>query len=155
MPNWCAGTLRIRGKKKDLQNFVIGGLEPLPKKGNEAPVLELDGYGNVDYSGTCYIKGTNRGLVYNLDAFLEGDEDDSIKTITLDVEFAWSISSEELLKVCQKYHVDMRIYAFEREGWSLIWKLKSSTERLRRIHISHSRTTCGNASVRTWEDSHG
>lgn len=114
MPNWCAGTLRIRGKKKDLQNFVIGGLEPLPKKGNEAPVLELDGYGNVDYSGTCYIKGTNRGLVYNLDAFLEGDEDDSIKTITLDVEFAWSISSEELLKVCQKYHVDMRIYAFER-----------------------------------------
>ena len=41
-------------------------------------------------------------------------EDDSIHAIALDVEFAWGISSEELLELCKKYHVDMRIYAFER-----------------------------------------
>lgn len=42
------------------------------------------------------------------------EDDDFIQTIAIDVEFAWAISSDELLKVCQKYHVDMRIYAFER-----------------------------------------
>lgn len=44
----------------------------------------------------------------------EEEDDDIIQTIALDAEFAWAISSDELLKVCQKYHVDMRIYAFER-----------------------------------------
>lgn len=28
MPNWCVGTLRVRGKQKDLQNFVLNGLKP-------------------------------------------------------------------------------------------------------------------------------
>ena len=112
MPNWCAGTLRVHGKKKNLQNFVIDGLKPLPKKGNEAPVLELDEYGDVCYNGTCYIKGTSRGLINSLDVYFDED-DDCIQTIALDAEFAWNINSEELLKVCQKYHVDMRIYAFE------------------------------------------
>lgn len=27
MPNWCVGTLRVRGKQKDLQNFVLNGLK--------------------------------------------------------------------------------------------------------------------------------
>ena len=111
MPNWCAGTLRVHGKKKDLQNFITDGLKPLPIKGNEAHVLELDEYGDVRYNGTCYIKGTSRGLINSLDVYF--DKDDYIQTICLDAEFAWAISSEELLKVCKKYHVDMRIYAFE------------------------------------------
>lgn len=29
MPNWCVGALRVRGKQKDLQNFVLNGLEPI------------------------------------------------------------------------------------------------------------------------------
>lgn len=111
MPNWCAGTLRVHGKKKNLQNFITYGLQLLPGKEKETPVLESDGYGDVCYNGTCYIKGTSRGLINSLDAYF--DEDDCIQTIALDAEFAWNINSEELLKVCQKYHVDMRIYAFE------------------------------------------
>lgn len=116
MPKWCAGTLRVRGKKRDLQNFITDGLELLPTKGKDTLVLESDGCGSVYYDGTCYIKGTSRGFINNLNVYFveDDDEDDYIQTIALDVEFAWDISSEELLKVCQKYHVDMRIYAFER-----------------------------------------
>lgn len=114
MPNWCAGTLRVHGKKKNLQNFITYGLQLLPGKEKETPVLESDGCGCVYYDGTCYIKGTNRGFVNNLNVYFEeDDEDDYIQTICLDAEFAWDISSSELLKVCKKYHVDMRIYAFE------------------------------------------
>lgn len=113
MPNWCAGTLRVRGRKKDLQKFVTDGLKPLPIKGKEIPDLELDEYGDIYCNSMCYIKGTTRGFVQSLDVYFEKNEDNSIHTIALDVEFAWGISSEELLKVCQKYHVDMRIYAFE------------------------------------------
>ena len=88
----------MHGKKKDLQNFITDGLKPLPIKGNEAHVLELDEYGDVCYNGTCYIKGTSRGLINSLDVYF--DEDDCIQTIALDAEFAWNINSEELLKVC-------------------------------------------------------
>lgn len=114
MPNWCAGTLRVRGKKKDLQNFVLKGLKPCGTFKNEPVKLELDEYGHVDSNVTCWIEGTNRGFVNNLNVcFDRDDEDDYIQTIALDAEFAWNIRSEELLKVCKKYHIDMRIYAFE------------------------------------------
>lgn len=114
MANWCAGTLRVRGKKKDLQNFLVKGLKPCDFAKSEHAKLELDEYGNIYCNRSCYIKGTNRGFVKSLDVYLEDYEDDSIHAIALDVEFAWDISSEELLELCKKYHVDMRIYAFER-----------------------------------------
>lgn len=114
MPNWCVGTLRVRGKQKDLQNFVLNGLKPCNPFKKEHEKLELDEFGHIDCNETCWIEGTTRGFVHGLDVCFEEDEDISIQTIALDVEFAWCISSDELLKVCQKYHIDMRIYAFER-----------------------------------------
>lgn len=114
MPNWCAGTLRVRGKKKDLQNFIMDDMVPSCGYGKEPVEIKLDEYGNIYCNRSCHIKGTNRGFVKSLDVYLEDYEDDSIHAIALDVEFAWDISSEELLELCKKYHVDMRIYAFER-----------------------------------------
>ena len=29
MPNWCIGTLRVRGTKDDLTKFVLEGLSPV------------------------------------------------------------------------------------------------------------------------------
>lgn len=29
MPNWCEGTLKVRGTIKDLKNFVLNGLIPV------------------------------------------------------------------------------------------------------------------------------
>lgn len=114
MPNWCAGTLRVRGKKKDLQNFIMDDMEPSCGYGKEPVEIKLDEYGNIYCNRSCYIKGTNRGFVKSLDVYLEDYEDDFITTIALDAEFAWGISSEELLELCRKYHLDMAIYAFER-----------------------------------------
>lgn len=113
MPNWCVGTLRVRGKSKNLKNFVLKGLEPVDFFGNECSELEEDEFGYISCDESCWIQGTRRGFVNDLNVCFEDYDDDSIQTITLDAKFAWNINSEELLKVCQKYHVDMRIYAFE------------------------------------------
>lgn len=47
MPNWCVGTLRVRGKSKNLKNFVLKGLKPVDSFGNECSELELDEFSYV------------------------------------------------------------------------------------------------------------
>lgn len=113
MPNWCVGTLRVRGKSKDLQNFVLKGLKPVDYLGNEYTELELDEFFNVSCNKTCWIEGTRRGFVNDLDVSFKDYEDDSIHAIALDVKFAWGISADDLLKICKNYNVDMKIHGFE------------------------------------------
>ena len=113
MPNWCVGTLRVRGKSKDLQNFVLKGLKPVDFLGNECSKIELDEFGYVTSDEMCWIEGTRRGFVNDLNVCIEETEDDLIQTIALDVKFAWAILADDLLKICKKYNVDMKIYGFE------------------------------------------
>lgn len=107
MPNWCEGTLKVRGTKENLTKFIIEGLHPVGEK-----PLKSDNYGHIVCEGNCRIEGTRRGFVTNLDAWICEVED--IDIICLETEFAWGIDAEQLLNVCKKYNVDMKIYAFER-----------------------------------------
>lgn len=61
----------------------------------------------------CWIKGTRRGFILDLDEFIYDWNDEGKIAIGLEAEFAWGISSEELLNSCKQYGVDMRIHAFE------------------------------------------
>jgi hypothetical protein len=114
MPNWCEGTLKVRGKTKDLKRFILEGLQPVTFLGDRCEPLKPDeNYGwNVSAKGTLYIENTYRGFVENLDVYLDNDDEDT-DIICLDSKFAWGISPTELQKTCIKYHVDMKIYAFE------------------------------------------
>lgn len=115
MPNWCEGTLKVRGKIKDLKKFVLEGLKPVDILGNDKEPLKFTDYDDwceLDIKNTCYIENTRRGFVYSGYIYFEGD-DDEIKIICLECKFAWGISAEELQETCQKYGVDMNIYAFE------------------------------------------
>lgn len=113
MPNWCVGTLRVRGKSKDLQNFVLKGLKPRDYWKDEHSKIELSKSGYVTCNEMCWIEGTRRGFVNDLDVYIEDSEEDSIQTIALDVKFAWGISADELLEICKKYNIDMKIHGFE------------------------------------------
>lgn len=42
MPNWCAGTLRVRGTKENLTKFVLEGLQPVTYFGSEKETLKID-----------------------------------------------------------------------------------------------------------------
>lgn len=112
MPNWCVGTLRVRGTKENLTKFVLEGLQPVDYIGEGLEALKMNDYSEVK-CGRCWIKGTRRGFILDLDVFIDDWNDEAKIAIGLEAEFAWGISSEELLNSCKQYGVDMRIHAFE------------------------------------------
>lgn len=114
MPNWCEGTLKIRGKQKDVKRFVLEGLRPVDFFGNEKEPLNLDKYNNVYSNDSCYIEGTCRGFVEDLDVYFDDEEDENIICKALEAKFAWGIEVETLVETSKKYGVDFKIYAFER-----------------------------------------
>ena len=114
MPNWSKGCLKVRGKAANVKKFVLEGLQPVDFFGNALPKLELSGIGEVDTENDCWIEGTDRGFVENLCVDFSFVEDDETFTALLDAKFAWAADAEELLASCQKYDVDMKLYAFEK-----------------------------------------
>ncbi len=116
MPNWSEGCLKVRGKAANVKKFVLEGLKPVDFFGTELPKLELSDIGEVESKGVCWIEGTNRGFVENLLVDFSFYEDEETFTAVLDAKFAWAADTEELLALCQKYEVDMKLYAFERSG---------------------------------------
>lgn len=114
MPNWSEGCLKVRGKAANVKKFVLEGLKPVDFFGNELPKLELSDIGDVEYDKDCWIEGTTRGFVEDLYEDFSSVEDDEIFTAMLDAKFSWAAEAEELLALCQKYEVDMKLYAFEK-----------------------------------------
>lgn len=114
MPNWCKGTLRVRGKAKDLRNFIVDGLEPVDLRGNNKGVLSFNECGECETSYHCWIKDTDRGFAINVYVYIDNELSEEKLTICLDTKFAWDIGAEVLGVISERYHVDMKIYAFER-----------------------------------------
>lgn len=112
MPNWCRGTLKVRGTKENLMKFILEGLHPVSFLGDIKEPLKPDYYGNITCESDCRIKGIYRGFIINLDVYMGEIED--VDIICFETIFAWGIEAEQLLDVCKKYNVDMKIYAFER-----------------------------------------
>lgn len=114
MPNWCKGCLKVRGKAVNVKKFILEGLKPINFLGGELPKLELSDFGDVDSDTECWIQGTTRGFVENLYVDFSLVEDHETFTVALDAKFAWAADVEGLLALCQKYEVDMKLYAFEK-----------------------------------------
>ncbi len=110
MPNWCKGTLKVRGKKKNVIEFMLKGLKPV----GTGRSLFLNKLGNIASGETCWIENTYRGFVLEVEVFFSDYEDEDIVTVALDSKFAHDIDSEGLLKTAKKYSVDMKIYGFEK-----------------------------------------
>ena len=114
MPNWSEGCLKVRGKAANVKKFVLEGLKPVNFFGNAVPKLELSDIGGVEYDKVCWIEGTDRGFVENLCVDFAFVEDDETLTALLDTKFAYGADAEELLTLCKKYSIDMKLYAFEK-----------------------------------------
>lgn len=113
MPNWCKGSLKVRGTKASLKKFILEGLYPVGFLGEEREKLSLNEYDDIYSEETCWIENTRRGFVEGVEVYLSDHEDDEILVAVFDSKFAWGISASELLETCIKYHVDMKIHAFE------------------------------------------
>lgn len=108
MPNWCEGTLRIRGKQKDIRRFLKEGLEPA--MGSKV-VYNSDE--QIRYDGCIWIKNTHRGFVDDVDVWFGKRENDQM-IIALHASFAWNIDAYPFIGISQEYNIDLRIYGFER-----------------------------------------
>ena len=116
MPNWSEGCLKVRGKAVNVKKFILEGLTPVDFFGTKLPKLELSDIEDVESDKDCRIEGITRGFVENLLVDFSFVEDEETFTAVLDTKFAWAADAEELLALCQKYGVDMKLYAFERGG---------------------------------------
>lgn len=114
MPNWCKGDLKVRGTKENLTKFILEGLHPVNALGERKRKLELDEFGDVHTNETCWIENTHRGFAIGVDVYISEFEDNEMPIAVFASKFAWGIDAEQLLQICKKYNVDMKIYAFER-----------------------------------------
>lgn len=109
MPNWCEGTLKIRGTVKQLRNFVETAFE----KGDYFFGESSDTYIFVNLKDYSWLKGSYRAFCSGaIEVSVDKTDDKSIAV--LDFKQAWNVKSEVLLELAQKTGVDLKLYAFER-----------------------------------------
>ena len=125
MPNWCEGYLKIRGKKKDLKNFIeneirLVKLKSILKEVEYIDIKMIDDSRecsfkyNKSYSEFLHLKNSRRFFVESEEISFFSAYDDEVCYLTLEVKQAWGIDVQELLVEHSKnYHVDFNIYASE------------------------------------------
>lgn len=119
MPNWCEGTLKVRGTIKDLKNFLLNGLIPVNPIGAIKESLSLDEEDETSLyissvPDTLYIKGTRRAFCEPDYIEVSSDEPNDKAILTMPFKQAWAILSDNLLEVCKEFNLDMKIQGFER-----------------------------------------
>ena len=126
MPNWCEGYLKVRGKKKDIINYIENEIVLIKQESiiSEPQYIDIkmqdDGVEcffkyNKSFTEFLYLKNTRRFFVESeeISFYYDGYEDeDEICYLTLDIKQAWSIEIQTLLvEHSKKYSVDFNIFA--------------------------------------------
>lgn len=125
MPNWCEGYLKIRGKKKDLINFIENEIDLIKQESivSEPELVDIkmqdDGIDcSFKYNKSCkeflYLKNTRRFFVESEEISFYYEDEDEICYLTLNIKQAWGIDIQILLvEHSKKYSVDFNIFASE------------------------------------------
>lgn len=125
MPNWCEGYLKIRGKKKDLINFIENEIVLIKQESivSEPELVDIkmqdDGIDcSFKYNKSCkeflYLKNTRRFFVESEEISFYYEDEDEICYLTLNIKQAWGIDIQILLvEHSKKYSVDFNIFASE------------------------------------------
>jgi len=119
MPNWCAGTLRVRGKISDLKRFVLDGLQPINLHGEDLESLQFSEEDEQSFwletgGNTLWMRGTHRHFCETDCIGAYADDGETPTTMLLPMKAAWAINAYSLLSLCRQFNVDMRVQGFER-----------------------------------------
>ena len=127
MANWCVGTLKIRGSFEQVCELLINetcipphGLgkmakeevppEKIVEKDENSLSIELESNGWVIYQYDGF------GLLGSIGMYIDPVDieirDDGI--YCLELESKWEIDTNWIAKMCKKYQVDMKLFAFEK-----------------------------------------
>ena len=133
MPNWCTGNIRLRGKGKEIAEFLKNELvttgyeKELAGATSEKPTkIDDDGYELVIAHDektkdwlfrSFYIKGTHRNFIDGNTITAYMDEEDRAEGCTVcidDIKAAWGFEPGPYVAKAQKYGIDIKIIGFER-----------------------------------------
>lgn len=120
MPNWCVGTLKIRGKFDDIVRFFKEGCE-IVRPGYVYIDLDTCGLyikGVNNTNSVLYLKGSQRHFIdLRYDSIYcesEVTDKNGLCYTSCMLRAAWGIDAETLLDACKQYCLDMKILGFER-----------------------------------------
>lgn len=124
MPNWCEGTLKIRGNIENVERWCKENINIykwlVKKDGTYVSQLDVDNpikinideeEINITVPDEAYIEGTKRNFV-EPDSYYNSVYDDTT-VLVLNVRAAWFFESEPYITMSRDYGVDFRFYGFE------------------------------------------
>ena len=120
MPNWVEGNIRIRGKAKDIIQFIKENMVYALCEDKYTPIIEYYADSEELYvrkPNECpyeelWFEGTRNFVIGYISAYF-GNEDFGVLVMD-NFHAAWSIKPEIYVKWSKKYGIDFRIYGFER-----------------------------------------
>lgn len=119
MPNWCEGTLKVRGTIDNLKRFIFDGLSVV-KDRSLLKVSDVFSYeedqiyfyiDSIPYA--LYFKESSRAFCEPDYIEIEVETPGEETILLLPFKQAWAIRAEELTNICARYNVDMKIQGFE------------------------------------------
>ena len=114
MPNWCEGTMKVRGNHKDIVRFFKEGIEPFKDDFYESDVRISEGKGWCEISiiGEPYIKETRRAFAGSGEMYLD-TYDESEQVVFCEIRQAWHFDPDAYAVLSKEYGVDFRLHGFE------------------------------------------
>lgn len=106
MPNWCEGTLKIRGDK---QEDVVNCLKSMLGNNFKIDVSD-DGF---EVLARSHINGTRRAFIDKQSDYLNFDDLGRCRVELIGFSQAWDINPEEYIDFATKNNVDIEIFGFE------------------------------------------
>lgn len=109
MANWAEGTLKIRGKKENIESALRYMFQNYEQTINDEFDYIINFTSNEHY---LYIYGTERAFIK--DNNIEVNLYDDFLSIEIDkFKQEWKVSSNDYKEISSKFNVDIRIFAFE------------------------------------------
>ena len=125
MPNWCEGTMKLRGRAKDILRFFHEGLDASTWLGGEKiedQVFDKSGEGEIyfEFKNEPHIKGTRRAFITGNDVYCyyDGKEEEDI-VACVNVKQAWAFAADDggdlkkWQEISNEYNVDIRLFGIE------------------------------------------
>lgn len=120
MPNWIEGSMRIRGKSKDVYRFLTNAFKPISELEKEEINIEKyeysDGEGAyISIPDYFYLDGSRRAFSrLTRDIYIEDISSEKETTCTIKMRQAWAWFNEKFYKsLSDKYDVDIRLIGWE------------------------------------------
>lgn len=116
MPNWCVGTLKVRGKIEDIKKWIEEGVICYDLFCNETEAQPKIGYEFGDFVVKIpeggHVAGSHRNFISGEDYVCSG-EDRVYGTLCFDIRAAWGFEPETYEELSKKHNLDFKLHGFE------------------------------------------